>query len=241
MKKKMLLLLLLALLLTTSAMAAQTPPAELIVKEDVLNLFSGILGPDGQYVAIIENPGSQPLSLHEAKLELLDKDGNVVSSFDIYACTPYEVAPGGIAYVLQEYLQISEEDVARVVSHKFTLSASEGYGAPAPINLPVTSTFAQQEAPSYFSDEKNYEGIITQLVENNTDATTYDIQVFSILRDKDGKLVTLSNATAYDIGILPGSKVELRSRMPSGLLTKLIEQQREPATVESVVLVLPAE
>ena len=133
----------------------------------------------------------------------------------------------------------SEEDVARVLSHKFTLSASEGYGAACTTARYLT--FAQQEAPSYFSDEKNYEGIITQLVENNTDATTYDIQVFSILRDKDGKLVTLSNATAYDIGILPGSKVELRSRMPSGLLTKLIEQQREPATVESVVLVLPAE
>ena len=258
MKMKFLLFLLAAMLLTTSAMAVQVPtelmellqggaggnngePIELVVKEEALHLYKDVIGPSGVFAAIIENPGTVPAAVQSGTVDLLDKDGNVITSVTIYGSTPYIIAPGGTAYVQQEYLQVSEEDAARVASHKFTVNGvtQPDDTPPAPATLPVTSTYAQEEVPNYFGEEKNYSANVTLTIENNTDATAYNAQAFSVLRNKDGKLLTVATTMANDIGILPGSKIEMQNRVNGGLVAKLMAEQSEPATVESVVLVMP--
>lgn len=253
MKKKLMLFLLAALMLTTSALAVQIPsdlmdalyagqgePVTFTIKEDAFHAFSDILGPGAQYAAIIENPGTTAASVSKGELQLLDKDGAVVSTIALYGSTPYEVAPGGVAYVIQDYITLSEEDAARVASYKATINGFAYDEEPAQAaELPVTSAYAQTEVPNYFDEGKSYEGHVTVQIENNTAATAYDVQVISVLRGKDGKLLAIGNTMAHDVGILPGTTIELLNRISGGLVTKLVELQTEPATVESFAFVAP--
>lgn len=253
MKKKLMLFLLAALMLTTSAFAVQIPdelmqalyasqgePVTFTIKEDAFHSFKDVIGPGAQYAAIIENPGTVSASVNQGELQLLDKDGNIVSTIGLYGSTPYEVAPGGIAYVVQGYISLSEEDAARVASYKATIVGSTFKEEPAyPTVLPVTAAYAQTEVPDYFGEGKTYDGRVTVQIENNTAATAYDAQVISVLRGKDGKLLAIGNTMAHDVGILPGTTIELLNRISGGLVTKLVELQTEPATVESFAFVAP--
>lgn len=249
MKRKTLLplLLVLTLLVSVNALAIQIPPellqglgmssgepAEITVKEDRFNRFNTILGLQAEYVLIVENPGTAPIYLGESKVDLLDKDGAVVTSSPIYSMSPSTLMPGETGYIVEPLYSILAEDAGRVASYQATVAAVTVPGNdPAPVvKMPVTVDFTTGEGSDVFTGEKEYTLSIVNTVENNTDKDAFDVRVFNVLRDKDGKLLSIAGSTTMDVGIPAGGKILLKSNVQTGLVTMLHKFETLVATVE---------
>lgn len=253
MKRKALLplLLVLTLLVSMNALAIQIPkellqglgtsqgePADITVKEERLNIYKSIMGMQGVYVVAVENPGTAPINLGESSVDLLDKDGAVVVNSPIYSMAPYTLQPGETGYVISSFYSISDEDAARITSHKATITgvlASEGDSI-SYVRLPAEASFTTSEDTDFFTNEKLYEISIVNTVENNTDKDVYDVRVFNVLRDKDGKLLSIADSMAMDVGIPAGGKILLKTNVDSGMNTKFTNEQTPVATVEAFAI-----
>jgi hypothetical protein len=70
-------------------------------------------------------------------------------------------------------------------------------------------------------------------IDNNTEATAFSVKTANLLRNKEGKLLTIIHSTAFDVGITAGSSIILKGRIPDGLINLFMSQNTAAETVES--------
>ena len=250
MKRILTLALALLLVLSLQASAIELPPelqallagsqlevGEYSVLEERLNIHPSYFGTSVEYVAIVRNPHDKPLSFHyESKVDLLDQAGEVVASIDLLSVVPAVLPPDGVGYVFGKPSGLAEEDVGRIASYSPQLSGMKVTPEMEQETwLPLTASaeISVEEEESFFNPEITHGGKLQIRVENNTEATAYNVQTASVLRDQEGKLLTILLSSAYDIGIPAGSSIFLRNRLTDGLINLFMSQNTPAETAEA--------
>ncbi len=252
MKKLFTLSLVLLMTLSLSAAAIEIPeellslmfgeaePVELTLAEENMILYPTYGDYTGEYAAIIKNDTDQPARLgRDGKLELLDKDQQVVQTIDIYSSYPTIIPAGGVSYVSGRMMSMTEEDAGRVTSHKFTIAgqALSDYDLIKFTPLTASAEYEQNENPYGDGQGTAHEAALYSTIVNPTDATAFDPSVVNILRDAEGKLILISMDAAYSVGIPAGGKIILRTRVDDGLATLMAQQNTTVASVESIAFI----
>lgn len=249
MKKASLLLLVLMLLVTgASAITVDLPqdfplfgadgPLEIKVVEDsFLNYESAIWGRDALYTAVFENASGADALVFKADLEGLDKEGQVVFTKPLYNVYPFYLESGKTAVAIGNNLGITPEEFEKMASWRLSVvgqpASEEGHGT---ISLPVTAEF-ESHAQDDGLGGTAYNATITANVNNNTENPVFDAVTVVLLRDAEGKLISGVNMSAFDVGILPGSGVLLRTVIFDDLIKYLAGEARVITSAEAYTYV----
>ena len=233
MKKLSLILACLLLLAGLPALAEQQSEAVLTVKEDTFVVYDSYANQRIYYAAILENTGGGPARVDTMELKFLDADGKEVARDSLSGMTPYYLMPGELGYAYTSYIDVDEGGVP--VSHTVDLKAAVTYmGDELLVWLPTESEYKLMFNDGYNS---GFSGSLMAEVENNTEVPQFDEQMSFILRDKEGKHVYIGDGMAYNVGIPVGAKILARKSLDTEILLPLIEQKRDPATMETLVYV----
>ena len=114
-----------------------------------------------------------------------------------------------------------------------TLTGTAYEDAQPPVSLPVTVEMAQEEQEAVLTDGMAYKVRILNTVENNSGADAFDIKVVNVLRDKDGKLLSIRNAYASDMGVPAGGRLLVRNDHDLGAISFLTSQGQAVEKVEA--------
>ncbi len=203
MKKLVALLLVLAVLV--SMPLASLAAGKATITDEQLITTMGYSSVVYYYYAEVTNTGDKAVEIDKGILEMFDKDGELITSENVYNTYPQVLEPGQKAYICDYgYL----DDVAApedVDDFAFNLTAATSKSS-APLYLTVSEVTCQIEKYSSYSDYY----AVTAIIENNSEETVRDIYVVFAGRDAEGKLMYVEYTHLYDIGLLPGSKIEVK-------------------------------
>lgn len=207
MKKLMTWLLLLALLsLTSISLAAgkATVTQEAFYITPYYNgTFSGVVYGE------ITNTGGRPVAIDSGIFEFFDADGEAIGSGTIYSFYPEIIKEGEHAYFrvsenIEKATRESDiDDYSITVVGKSTKDDEENI---------IEATPSYREYNDYKNTRKTELSVI---IKNNTDEMVMSPKVVWAVYDTDGKLVYITDDSAYGVGLMPGSEIMLTSSINS--------------------------
>lgn len=179
------------------------------------------------FYAEIKNDGDKPVEFTNGLLELYDADGNSIVSSDIYYCYPMVLEPGGHAFLYSnEYPDLGGKTIE---DHMLSVMG-QGKVTQQIALLDTTAKFETRSDGYYTND------YLTATITNNTGAILYGFETVFALKDAEGKLLYVVNSSwyGYNVGILPGSSVQMEMTVDSTLSGYLSDNNLIPATTECI-------
>lgn len=233
---KKLAALLLALLAVLPSVLAEgeveaIPSDSLRVVEDSLLLYEHLDTPMLSYAAIVENVSPATLWVHDAKLELSDAEGKLLTVDSSISVDPFTLEPGERAYLHSVGYPWGLEEAKSPVSHRVSFTLGQGSKTGWP-RRPMPGSASFELIYSYFGNDFNYECVAR--VRNDSAGDVYNIGTVMLLRDKEGKLLAILGGEAYEAGVPAGGVMLLRDWVPAPLAAAMIRLKRRPATVECI-------
>ncbi len=220
-----LVMLVLALSLTTGAQAI----GKLVVAQEKMVVVPYYDTAYYAYVfAEVTNSGDKPVAFASGLMEVFDSDGNSLASNSIYYCYPSVLQPGEMGYLHgSSYVEAEGPDGI----DDFMLSIT-GQGS---ISTTITRLETTARLETTQDTYSTYDALVAE-IKNTLDTPLTSFEIIYAAKDEAGELllVTSSYWNGYDIGILPGSSVEMRSWLDSTLTDYMRENQIVPATVEVI-------
>ncbi len=217
----------------------QTEPADFTLVEDNFLVYEGYLGPSGDYVAILRNDSPGMAMVSGAELALLDETGNQLHVQTLYAGFPSYVQPGEVTYITPSYLSIPEEALEKISSWQLTFSGIAGEPSEEYLEKPLEAEVVLREytVEDYFNPGmERLQTDVLVTVTNPTQQPAFDVNTIVLLRDDQGKMVTVKNLSALNVGIPAGGSIILRTNMEPGLLEALAQQKTPITQAEAVAL-----
>ena len=179
------------------------------------------------FYAELKNDGDKPVEFSNGLLELYDADGNSIISSDIYYCYPMVLEPGGHAFVYSnEYPDLGDKTIE---DHMLSVMG-QGKVTQQIVLLDTTAKF-ETRSDGYYSND-----YLTAVITNNTGDILYGFEAVFALKDAEGNLlyVTSSSWYGYNVGILPGSSVQMEMTVDSTISGYLSANNLVPATAECI-------
>ena len=219
------LLLILITLPTSQAFAA----GKLVSSEDSLRIIPYYT--DGFYGAVcaeLSNTGDKPVQFSSGLVELFDPDGNSITSADVYGCYPPVLQPGENAY-LYSSSYVATTDKSYISDYMLTVT---GKGS---ISQKITRLTSAARYDQVTGDYAAYHYLVSE-AKNDTENVLTAFEIVFVMRDAEGKLLYVANSawSGYNVGIMPGSSLELRIDMGWDLVTYLTDNNIVAPTVESI-------
>jgi len=184
----------------------------------------------GYVYAEVENTGDKPVGFNGGLLELFDADGNSIESTNLYSCYPEVLQPGEKGY-LNASQSVEEAKEASFIADYMLTVTGKGNSDQITLRFPVTAKYETVDE-SYW--KVTY---VTATVENNTDKTYYNYTAVFALKDKEGKLLYVTACYPSYIGLLPGTKVEVRTQVDSDTIEYFDAKGIIPEQIEAIVYV----
>lgn len=182
----------------------------------------------GYVFAELTNSGDKPVEFSSGLMELFDSDGNSLSSTDIYYCYPPVLQPGETGYVYgYSYVDVpSKETIA-----DYMLSVT-GQGTISQTVTRLEATGRQETVEEYYG---TYDYLVAE-IKNTLDAPVTSFELVFAMKDDAGGLiyVVYSSWSGYNVGIMPGSSVELRYQLGSDFTTYMQDNAIAVATVDVI-------
>ncbi len=179
------------------------------------------------FYAELKNDGDKPVEFTSGLLELYDTDSNSIVSSDIYYCYPMVLEPGEYAYLYaSDYTDLTGKTID---DHMLSVI---GQGK-ATLKIVRLTTVANMETKSDGYYTYNY---LTATITNSTQELLLSFDVVFALKDADGNLLYVTNSSwyGYNVGILPGSSVQLEITMDSTISDYLSENNLIPTSTECI-------
>jgi hypothetical protein len=179
------------------------------------------------FYAELTNEGDKPVEFSNGLLELYDADGNSIVSSEIYYCYPMVLEPGENAYLLSnEY-----PDLAGKTIEDHMLSVMGQGKVTQKITRLLATAITEAKSDGYYT--YNY---LTATITNNTEEVLYGFEAVFALKDAEGNLLYVVNNSwyGYNVGIMPGSSVQLQLTMDSTVSDYLTTNNLVPATTECI-------
>lgn len=226
---KRLLCVILALTLAITCAATAFAAGKLKVAEENLEVYEAYSGYDAYLYAVMTNEGDDPVEFNAGMFEVLNPDGDSIDANEYISCMPSIINPGEKGYV-RDYISVDDAESADYIAdYSFT---SSGKTADENTNVAIDCTATVAMRPySYTSTTKNMTAVLA--VTNNTDETLYEINAVFAIHDADGKLIYVDYISPYNVGILPGSTIELVSQINSEAVEAWEKNGVKPASIES--------
>lgn len=183
----------------------------------------------GYVFAELTNSGDKPVEFSSGLMELFDPDGNSISSADLYYCYPPVLQPGETAYVYgNSYLEAASPDTIS----DFMLSVT-GQGT---ISQTVTRFEATARMESVEETYDTYDYIVAE-IKNTLGEPLTDFEIVFAMKDEAGGLLYVISSywSGYNVGVMPGSSVEMRYQLGTDISTYMKDNGIVPATVEAIV------
>ncbi len=157
------------------------------------------------YAEVI-NSGDKPVKCHNSLWEIYDANGDTLDSMDYVSCHPDVLQPGQTGYVLATIRLDDVESADAAADYLLTLSGKSD-NETVVVTLPATAAYIHTQGE--YTD--THELIAT--VTNETNETIYDVVVAFAVKDAEGNLVYVEEAATYNVGIMPGTSMEVRSKL----------------------------
>ena len=182
----------------------------------------------GYVFAELSNTGDKPVQFNTGHLELFDPDGNSISSTDVYYCFPPVLQPGEKAYTYaSSYVETKDKNF--ISDHMLSITG-KGTISQKIVNLKSTGSYKQ--ITDYYG---TYDSLVA-VIENNTEDVLSMCEVVFAVKDAEGNLLYVANSSwsGYNVGVMPGSSLEMRVQMGTDMTTYMKDNGIVPATVESI-------
>ncbi|MCQ2454146.1 MAG: hypothetical protein MJ136_06300 [Clostridia bacterium] len=232
MKKWLALILMVAALMTLCAFALAEGELQLV--EDSYCIFEG---KDNKYTAylycIFENVSDKPVEVKKCEVNVTDADGNpflekaaAISGSDFHPAT---IHPGERTYVRKEITCKEVTDASKISNYVMTMETRDSNHA-----------YLLAESEPVYSYKLNSKGdaittSIAMKITNTSDAPHDQLNMMTILRDQNGKLIYCNNDTSGRLTLYPGSTIEyIVSSVPGDLTRVWIANGIEPVTAETI-------
>lgn len=203
MKKWLVLALCVAMLIPSFAMAE----GKATVVQEKVYLY-GSSGPiQAEAFAEIQNTGDQPVELESGMFITYGTDGAVLTTSNTYSFYPRVIAPGESAFLtVCDYIEgVDEKDIA---SYELKLEGKAGEGESQYLNV----VSAELVTKPWYEGSDQLDNIVHVVLENMGEEIAYPIIVSYGAYDAEDQLV-YSGESFQDVGLLPGSKIEVRCRI----------------------------
>ncbi|MBR5231505.1 MAG: hypothetical protein IKW00_04585 [Clostridia bacterium] len=174
----------------------------------------------------MKNTGDAPVGLDSAKIKLLDASGNVLEETTAYGMYPSTLQPGEVGYIYEYFYSIEADKATALSSYTVEFEAEDSWLDEL---KPVEHT-AKYEAVERWGEKYP---TVFYTVTNNTAETLWDVELISVIRAADGKILAMLNDTMYNVGVEPGSTVQYKSEMSSGDLERWTAKGYTVGAVES--------
>ena len=179
--------------------------------------------------AKVSNTGNKPTKLNAGLLEILDEDGEAITSEDYVRAFAEYLQPGEYTYCYL-YSRLEDDQVEHVDDYQLTLTGKSDKDTVV-TKLPVEVEYQPNVENGWFT--YNY---LTGTVTNNTDETLFNIKIVMVLLDADGNVLYLAADTLYD-GLTPGSGIVFRCDVDSNFLDYYAAQGIEIASCDAIAYV----
>jgi len=220
--------LLLALMLLCSAALAD---AELKVMNTMCHIIPYYDSAVGVYYAEVVNTGDTLICLDDelSRVELMDSEGNVVLSEEIWNVTPTVLAPGEKGYVVPFHMYLDEVDVSALTNYAIHLYAEEATYFEPPVYLNAAGITAEirTEPDRWGNDVTALYITFTNMAED----VVYDFNFAVGVYDESGALIYTYESSTYDVGVPAGQSVIVRSEIDNFLTAYWAENGIVPASI----------
>ena len=217
-------------LMLTAAVVSSVPAqaaGKLSVTQENFHVIDNY-GLTGYAYAKVENIGDKPITVNAGLLEILDKEGDAITSVDYMNPLPSVLQPGeyGYAYFRTDISGVESADDV----DDYILTISGKSEIEKEVNrLPAEGSFALDVSEGYWTSDFMY-----ATVTNNTDEILYNVQVVLSLLDAEGNILLVEDSSLYNTGIAPGSTVVVREEIYSSTMDYFDANGLTPAQVDVI-------
>ncbi|NLX83639.1 MAG: hypothetical protein GXZ04_07490 [Clostridiales bacterium] len=224
MKKALILVLVLGLLLAVMPAGAD---GKLSVEQENFHVIDAF-AVYGFVYAKVANVGDQAIKVSNALMEVMDKDGNAITSTDYFNGHARYLEPGEYTYLrLNE--AIEDRPAADVDGCTLTVTGISD-GDYKNLRLPVVCEYKENVQVDW-----NTRNIMYATVTNNTEDIIYDLGVVLALLDAQGNILYMdSSYMGSDKGLLPGSSIIVREYVDNLFITVFESKGLVPASVDAI-------
>ena len=181
--------------------------------------------------AKVSNVGDKPIKVNNALLEIMDKDGNPITSTDYFNGYAKYLEPGEYTY-LRMYETIKDRPATDVSDYSLTVTGKSDMNY-SNQRLPVVSEYKEKVSEGYSSYDYMF-----ATVTNNTKETIFDIVVVMALLDAEGQILFMADAYMYSgKGLTPGSSMVIKERVDSTFVEYFANNNLVPAKVDAIAFV----
>lgn len=181
--------------------------------------------------AKISNVGDKPIKVNNALLEIMDKDGNPITSTDYFNGYAKFLEPGEYTY-LRMYETIKDRPATDVTDYSLTVTGKSDVNY-YNLRLPVVCEYKEKVSEGYSSND-----FMFVTVTNNTEETLFDIVVVMALLDAEGQILFMADSYMYkDKGLTAGSSLVLKERIDSTFVEYFAKNNLVPAKVDAIAFV----
>lgn len=220
-------LLVLALALALPASAAGRLQ---IVREDLHQLPYYDKTVTCHYFAELTNSGDKPVEFTRGLLELYDADGNSIDSSEITSCYPKVLQPGENAFIgLYRNIDTSQYTVA----DKMLSMMQQGKLTQNVVRL---ESKAREEKVDDGYSVRDY---LVSEIKNSTEKPVGNFEAAFIVRGAENSILYIAYYSwrSYDMGIMPGSSVEVRIQVDGNFVNFWTANGLAPSSVETLVYI----
>ena len=172
------------------------------------------------------NAGDAPIALDQGVLKLLDASGNVLVEESFYSMTPNTLNPGEVGYTTRTIFGVDAATATALASYEISTEVEDYFFYEY---LPLEHTAVYEVLDDY-----GYKtGMVTFTIANNTQDILWNPIVLGVIRSADGKILQIVEEEAYDVGILPGNSIVLRTSVSNSDLERWNAAGYTTVTVES--------
>lgn len=226
MKKVLSILFALLLVFTTACAEASLEPVNTMYQ--IIPYYDSAIG---VYYAEVVNTGDTLIRLDSeiSRVDVMDAEGNVLATEEIYGTVPSVLAPGEKGYVVPFRMYLDDVDVSALTDYAIHLYAEEASYQDPTVYLDASSITAEiRTEPDSWGDD------VTTLYITFTNATedvVYDFNFAAGVYDESGALIYTCEASTYDVGVPVGQSVIVRSEIDDILTAYWAENGIVPASI----------
>lgn len=222
---KKILLLVLALMLCCASSAALAAGKLSVVQENYYTIEGYSVYSYG--FAKVQNIGDRPIKVHTGLLDILDENGDTITSTDSLHSYAEYLEPNEYTYV-ELYSRIEGNLVPAEYIMTLAGKSSTDY---VTLRLQSEGEYQENVEISKYST-RNY---MYAKVTNDSEETVFNLEVLLVLLDDEDNILYMdSSGLLSDQGLTPGSSMIFKQSVPSSFIEYFEENDITPSQIEVI-------
>ena len=182
--------------------------------------------------AKVSNTGNKPTKLNAGLLEILDEDGEAITSEDYVRAYAEYLQPGEYTYCYL-YSRLEDDQVEHVDDYQLTLTGKSDSDQIS-LRLPVSDVRFEANVQEGWS---TYD-YMYMTVTNNTNEPIFDIELVYALLDDEGNILFMDgDSLGYSKALMPGSSIMVRRYLDTATKDYFESKGYVPTTLDVIAFV----